>query len=268
MAGTTVLPATPPFLSGSFAGRGVLADGLETRAPPAERALLVPERVHARWLALGSIVALGLGVGPGARAQEPSYVLAELALAPSLGLELGLLEGLELRGALPLEVELDRATGGVGASELGLLSGPLDDEDRRVSLLWNDVLPARSGVGDAVFEDDVEVIGHLSIDRLHAQVATGVEVRHGDVRAQGRTEAKIDLEIATAIWLHLDRVAIVLAGAGEPERGDLDWELGPTVLVQALEPLVLSAHAHATLGDAVARYEGVIGAIVDDRVFE
>lgn len=192
----------------------------------------------------------------------------EAVAESTIGLELGLVDGVEVQGSVPVEVGLDSGAAGLGQSTLALLWAPLREEGAGVSLFLANSFPARSGVGSAVFEHDAWAIGHYALGRVHAQIGGGVEVQHGRALREARQrDVRVDPQASLALWLHLDTVAIALEGAAEPEEERFAWQLGPTLLWNAVEHVVLIGHANASLGGERPRYEGAVAAVVQTELF-
>jgi hypothetical protein len=181
--------------------------------------------------------------------------------------EIGVIEGLELRAIAPIEGEPSSGSGGLGSAELGALYGLIDEDEHGLSANARVVLPALSGIGEDVYAYDAELIAHHSIGPVHAQVVGGVELQHGrDLEDQRDEEVRADIEGALAVWVHLESVAIVLEGAAEPMPDRYSWSVGPSVLWQVAEPLVLGAEGQVDLGGDEIEVRGAINLIVQNEV--
>lgn len=193
----------------------------------------------------------------------------EAIFASAIGLELGVAEGLEIQGEIPLEVGLGSSgRAGLGQSALGMVYGIVDEETVGLSLYVDNLFPARSGPGDDSYSHDAAVIAHYALAGVHAQVLAGVELQHGDaLRAQRAEDVRVDPQGAIAIWVDLDTVAIAAEGAAEPDPRGMLWRVGPTLLWAAIRDLVLVAHANASVGLERPLYEGLVGAVLQAEVF-
>lgn len=185
-----------------------------------------------------------------------------------IGMELGVATGLEVQGDLALESGLESGATGLAAPSLGVVWGVVDEPMLGVTVLARARFPARSGLDEHVFAYDAEVHGHSAISFVHVQAMIGVEVQHGDdLRVQRAQDARVDVQAAVAAWVHAGEVALVLEAAAEPSPGDIEWKVGPTLLVRVLEPLVIQAHGSAELGGDEVLYSGLIGATMQAEMF-
>ncbi len=186
----------------------------------------------------------------------------------TIGLELGVVPGLEVQAAMQLERAWSGRAGGLGSSSVGVLYGIVDQSHLGLTTSVGATFPSRSGLGDDVFSYQASVIGHLGDGIFHLQALVGAELQHGDDLEQQRSQrVRVDPRGALAAWVQLDAIAIVLESAAEPLPDRYAWRAGPTLLWQISEPFVLGVHGDADFGDDEVEYRGIASLVASSDLF-